>query len=150
MRALITHTAVLVAACSLVSVTAYAEPAVVTTGQYRVVSQTLLPHLEEMRRLHERSERCIDAARPARLFPVMDQPGLRACVLAVTAAPERFRLACDGNNGASGTAWLRRDGNAIRATLDAKMGGKNMTFTQEVTATRIGDCGVAQDALPTR
>jgi hypothetical protein len=51
-----------------------------------------------------------------------------------------YRLLCAGGQEATGTAqWLLR---VDRSTgrLDVRLGGKNMTFSQRVTATRLGDC----------
>lgn len=102
----------------------------------------VLPHLDEMRRMVTQHEVCLDEG-PAilQLFPVAGQPALRGCQLV---APENegmtFSLQCNENNGASGRLSFRREGEVVVGELEAKIGGKNMTFSQFVRVRRSGDC----------
>jgi hypothetical protein len=110
-------------------------------GQYELTWQTVMPHLEEMRRQSSTATRCLDGT-PDALFPVLAQPALRGCALApVAEAPAgRWRLVCQSARVASGEARLAAQGTQLRADLAIKMGGKNMTFTQHAEAVRRGAC----------
>jgi hypothetical protein len=112
-------------------------------GEYEVVSQMIMPHLDEMRRIEKRQRLCIEADELAVLFPVMRQPALRGCVLDYPAEHARrtnYVLQCESARVASGTAWLSRTSGRINGMLEVKMGGKNMTFSQRSTAIRRGAC----------
>lgn len=112
-------------------------------GRYHIESRMVLPHLEEMRRIVDVERTCLPAARVAGLFPVFRQPAMTGCTLdrADALAPAgAYVLHCEGNNGATGTAEIARDGARVTGVLRAKMGGKNMTFSQHITARRDGDC----------
>lgn len=110
-------------------------------GRYLIEAQTVMPHLEEMRRTRSRSEVCGDGHRIATLFPVFTQPALRGCDLEAEGGA-RLRLRCADDRVATGSGHLGRgtDGR-LRGALDIRMGGKNMTFSHYVTAVRTGDCG---------
>lgn len=118
-------------------------------GSYHVQSQMVLPHLDEMRRISEHRERCLAAADAQQLFPVFEQPALTGCrldLLNVSANEHQYALVCVAVNGGSGSAKLKFDGHHLKASLDAKMGGKNMTFSQYVQAEWQGPC-TAADAV---
>jgi len=51
-----------------------------------------------------------------------------------------YALVCEQSSGTTGKATWRIGEHVIRGTLDVKLGGKNMTFFQRVTAKVIGDC----------
>lgn len=119
-----------------------AEP-VLPGGRYVIASRMVLPHLEEMRRIVEEERACLSGGRVAALFPVFRQPAMTGCTLvpAPADAPAgAYALACEGNNGATGSARVSREGARVTAVLRAKMGGKNMTFSQHVVAVRESDC----------
>lgn len=112
-------------------------------GEYEVVTQMIMPHLDEMRRIEKRRRLCIEADEPAVLFPVMRQPALRGCVLdypAEHAGRTNYVLQCESARVATGTAQLSRTSGRIDGMLEVKMGGKNMTFSQRSTAVRRGAC----------
>lgn len=125
--------------CTLaLSVPAAADDHPFPPGQYEITWQTVMPHLDEMRRISDRETRCLRGD-PSELFPVLRQPALRGCTLGTSAAG-RYRLACTSDRVASGNATLSGDTSTLRGALTVKMGGKNMTFSQHVTATRRGSC----------
>lgn len=108
-----------------------------------IESQMVLPHLDEMRRISAHETTCIDNADATRFFPVFRQPALIGCAL----HPERadavgadYVLTCASANGATGTARLNVKDGHVKGKLMAKMGGKNMTFSQHVEAYREGNC----------
>ena len=52
----------------------------------------------------------------------------------------RYLLTCKSTEVATGAAWLEPRRDLILGELDVRMGGKNMTFSQYVTAERRGRC----------
>lgn len=110
-------------------------------GLYELSSQTVMPHLEEMRRITAVETRCLSAD-PSTLFPVLRQPALRGCALqpADRAPGERFELRCRTEMVATGTAVITNGAQHVRGDLSIKMGGKNMTFSQHVRARHLGPC----------
>ena len=49
-------------------------------------------------------------------------------------------LICEGGHGTTGTAQWHLGADKIRGTLNVKLGGKNMTFYQRITAKPLGKC----------
>jgi hypothetical protein len=111
---------------------------------YEVTIETVMPHLEENLRYtttHEKS--CIALANLSTVFPILDHPALAGCRLgAEDRAPDSvsYRLVCSGGHGTTGNALWQLGHNQIRGRLDVKLGGKNMTFSQSVTAKTLGPC----------
>jgi hypothetical protein len=110
-------------------------------GRYEISSQTVMPHLDEMRRITAVETRCLTDDATA-LFPVLRQPALRGCALVPTASSElgRFDLLCQTALVATGNAIVTVTPQHIKGDLSIKMGGKNMTFTQHVRARPQGPC----------
>jgi len=109
-------------------------------GRYALTAQTVMPHLEEMRRITEHETRCLDGE-PGRLFPVLDQPALRGCTLQTEGSPsDRYELVCQTTLVATGRARIVVGTRRVKGDLSVKMGGKNMTFSQHVTAEPQGPC----------
>ena len=50
-----------------------------------------------------------------------------------------YRLICEGGHGTTGTAQWHLGADKIRGTLNVKLGGKNMTFYQRITAS-LAEC----------
>lgn len=127
----------------VVAASVHAESATITNGFYAVESRMVLPHLDEMRRVSEQHSTCIANSDATLFFPVFDQPAMTGCGLhpeEIGAETVAYKLICAGANGATGTAKLSiRDGR-VKGELKAKMGGKNMTFSQYTDATRAGEC----------
>lgn len=106
-------------------------------GEYVLAAQMLMPHLEEMRRIVERSTRCLGEGDLRGFFPVMAQPALRGCEFGfphASADSQRYVLVCQSARVATGTAELVRTREGLVGNLQIKMGGKNMTFAQRVEA----------------
>ncbi|MEX2482435.1 MAG: DUF3617 family protein [Gammaproteobacteria bacterium] len=110
-------------------------------GLYELSAQTVMPHLEAMRRFTAVETRCLSAD-PSTLFPVLRQPALRGCTLqpAAGAPGGSFDLRCRTEMVATGTAVITTAPQHIRGDLSIKMGGKNMTFSQHVRARPLGAC----------
>jgi Protein of unknown function (DUF3617) len=116
-------------------------------GLYAIESQTVMPNLDEMRRIRKSTRRCIDADGPQSFFPILRQPALRGCDFSFDSrdgAVEVFALQCKTEFVATGTARLWASADRVRGSLYIKMGGKNMTFSQYVDASRVGPCGAVE------
>lgn len=133
-----------VLACSL----ALASEAV-PHGLYDVTTVTAMPHLEEnLRYATTHEKRCLGLADLASssVFPVLSHAALKDCRLDHESRQEdsiAFVLTCDGGHGTSGGARWRIGERQLSGTLSVKLGGKNFTFYQRVTATYVGDCAIA-------
>jgi hypothetical protein len=115
----------------------------VPVGSYTVTSQMIMPHLEEMRRISNQQTRCLNTPGPFGLFPVMDQPALHGCSFGYERADGdafSYLLVCQTARVATGSATLRQTSHGVTGAVDIKMGGKNMTFSQKIAATRVGEC----------
>ena len=121
----------------------HGESSTIKDGTYAVESRMVLPHLDEMRRVSEHQSTCIVNSDATLFFPVFHQPAMTGCALhpeEIGAETVAYKLICASVNGATGTAKLSiRDGH-VKGELKAKMGGKNMTFSQFIDATRTGEC----------
>jgi hypothetical protein len=135
-----------VAAAALAAFSAAAaEPGVtLAPGHYDVVAQTVLPNLEEsLRYATTRSRRCLGNEPADTLFPILLHPAFAGCTLVRQEGRRdewNFTLTCSNPEAASGSATLLIEAQRFDATLDLKMGGKNMTLSQRVSGTRRGEC----------
>jgi hypothetical protein len=117
---------------------------------YDVTIETGMPHLEENLRYtttHQRS--CISGKDLATEFPILNHPTLAGCMLrgesqngdnAAVNGTVKFGLSCNDPHGTTGAALWHIDKQRIWGRLDVKLGGKNMTFSQTVTAKVVGRC----------
>jgi hypothetical protein len=111
---------------------------------YAVTTETGMPHLEEnLRYTITHEKRCIGRDDLPRLFPILAHPALQGCVL--QDEQERsdglvYRLVCTAAHGTTGQATWRLDSPDLHGTLNIRLGGKNMTFYQRVTAVPLGHC----------
>lgn len=112
-------------------------------GAYDLVAQTVLPNLEEsLRYATTRSQRCLGSEPVDTLFPILLHPAFAGCtLLRQEGRRDMFTLQCTNAEAASGSASLLIEAQRFDATLDLKMGGKNMTLAQRVSGTRRGACG---------
>ena len=115
---------------------------------YEIVTETAMPHLEEnLRYATTREQRCLDENELWTSFPILQYAALKDCRL----EQERrqgdavsYALVCEGGHGTTGRAtWQLRRAHSI-GTLNVKLGGKNMTFYQRVTATALRACSPAR------
>ena len=113
----------------------------VAAGLYALETYTVMPHLDEMRRITKTEQRCVAADDVTGLFPVMRQAAFRGCALLPRASDEgEYELRCQTALVATGLAVLYEDAGDVSGTLAVKMGGKNMTFSQHTTAHFVGPC----------
>jgi hypothetical protein len=114
---------------------------------YEVTTETGMPHLEEnLRYTTTRAKVCLAHQALAAAFPILDHPALRGCSLQNEARQGdtvSYTLACEGGHGTTGEATWHVEERRIRGTLNIKLGGKNMTFYQRVTALPLGNCPAA-------
>lgn len=113
--------------------------------QYEVTTVTGMPHLEENLRYARTTEkRCLDLEDLSQEFWMLRDVSLQDCRLVKTgqsAEEADYVLTCQGGHGTTGKANWRLGPGAIRGSLDVRLGGKNMTFYQRITATPAGTCG---------
>lgn len=111
---------------------------------YDITVETGMPHLEEnLRYAIERSKQCLTRNDLASAFPILQHSSLAGCKLREQSSTEDtivYALVCGNSAKTTGTATWHIGEHAIRGTLDIKLGGKNMTFYQRLTATVIGEC----------
>lgn len=107
-----------------------------------------MPHLEDNLRYADRHERrCLDRDDLSDAFWMLHHVALQDCRLLKTgerADSASYRLECSGGHGTTGDAAWRFDGERLAGTLRVRLGGKNMTFFQRVTAQPLGDCPARQ------
>jgi len=134
----------LAAAASLLCAALWASDEAVAPGTYEITVRTLMPHLEEnLRYATTRERRCLRADELASVFPILRHHSLEGCKLgAGTRSGDtlRYVLACASPQVASGVARLDAAPGRVTGTLEIKMGGKNMTFSQRIDGVRLGDC----------
>jgi hypothetical protein len=120
-------------------------PASLPPATYSFVTETSMPHLEENLRYATTTEtRCLAAPEPlSAAFPVLQHASLNDCRLeqeARSGDTVSYVLACSGGHGTTGNAkWELSEKRSV-GTLNVKLGGKNMTFSQRVTVVRLGEC----------
>jgi hypothetical protein len=112
---------------------------------YEVTTLTGMPHLDENLRYATVTERrCVDPQALSGLFWMLGDVSLQDCKLvktAQTATEAEYQLQCSGGHGTTGQArWALRP-EALSGTLDVRLGGKNMTFWQRISARPLGPCG---------
>jgi len=111
---------------------------------YEVTTETGMPNLEENLRYTITHEKQCLAHRPlAEAFPILSHPALQGCSLMQESRRDdmvSYSLVCAGGHGTTGGAIWHIDEHQIRGTLNVKLGGKNMTFYQRVTALPLGAC----------
>jgi hypothetical protein len=137
----ILRTLTLVSAFAAVSI-----PASDTTPArlYEVITETGMPHLEEnLRYAVTRENRCLTDEELASAFPILKSASLADCKLrreGPRSDDASYLLVCDGGHGTTGSVSWHVGEQSIVGTLNVKLGGKNMTFFQRVTAKPLGQC----------
>jgi len=103
-----------------------------------------MPHLEENLRYGiTREKRCLGYQELFSAFPILNQGSLKECALHEEGRHEdtvSYLLICEGGQGTTGTAQWHLGADKIRGALNVKLGGKNMTFYQRITAKPLGEC----------
>lgn len=137
---------VLIAGALIVASAAVAET--MSPRLYEVITETAMPHLEENLRYTTTYERrCLAENELWTAFPVLHYAALKDCKLEQESRAEdavSYALVCEGGHGTSGRAVWRLGPTHSTGTLDVKLGGKNMTLYQRVTARALGACSTAR------
>jgi hypothetical protein len=105
---------------------------------YEVVTETDMPHLEEnLRYAIRREQHCLDRHDLSTAFWMLGHASLQDCRLvkaAEDAGSATYRLQCEGGHGTTGDARWQFEADRMTGTLRVRLGGKNMTFYQRITA----------------
>jgi Protein of unknown function (DUF3617) len=113
----------------------------IAPGLYTLTIETRLPHLEEaLRYATVRTTKCLAADSADSFFPVLQHEALSGCTLVATDRADTFALSCRNSEAATGSATFDSSHSGVHATLNLKMGGKNMTLSQRVVGARQGGC----------
>ena len=146
------------AALGPVAVAAACQPGLASTltvepGLYELTAQTVLPHLEEsLRYATTRTRHCLGTQEASALFPLLRHEAFAGCSLvheSSTGSEAHFSLRCANPQAATGGAHFTLQPAGFQAVLDIKMGGKNMTLSQRLSAPRLGACtGEAASEAP--
>jgi hypothetical protein len=111
---------------------------------YELTTETSMPHLEENLRYANTTRRqCLALSQLTMAFPILGHPALQGCKLENERRQLQslsYQLVCTGGHGTTGAAVWHLDEHRLRGTLDIKLGGKNMTFFQRITAIPLGSC----------
>src|SRR4051794_1878007 len=111
---------------------------------YAITTETSMPHLEEnLRYATTREQRCLEQEELWIAFPVLQYAALKDCRLeqgSRQADAVSYTLVCEGGHGTTGRATWQLGPTQSTGTLSVKLGGKNMTFSQRVTATLLDAC----------
>ena len=118
---------------------------ILTLLLYTITTQTGMPHLEENLRYATTHETvCLNLSELHQRFPILDSPALADCHLgqqSESTSGTTFPLVCANNHGTTGSALWTTYGVRSTGTLSIRLGGKNMTLYQRVTAISRGPCG---------
>lgn len=111
---------------------------------YEIITETAMPHLEEnLRYATTREQRCLERGELRSAFAILQYAALKDCRLDQESRQEdvvSYALVCKGGHGTTGHATWQLGPTQSTGTLNVKLGGKNMTFSQRVTARAQGAC----------
>lgn len=123
---------------------ALASTVSIEPGLYELTAQTVMPHLEEsLRYATTRSRQCLGTQEASALFPILRHEAFAGCSLdhdSTSSGEARFTLRCANPQAATGAAHFELQPAGFQAVLHIKMGGKNMTLSQRLTAPRLSAC----------
>jgi len=124
--------------------TSNASELVVTSGEYFIKAEIIMPHLEEnLRYTNTNSQKCLSREDPSSLFPLLNHASFVDCALTSKRSEGdhiEFDLVCRNPEAATGSANFVIGSDTLSGTLEVKMGGKNMKFSQRIRGHRIGSC----------
>ena len=140
-RKLVRNCTFLFVALNLAAVAA--EPA--APRLYEMSTETGMPHMEEnLRYAVAKERRCMGTHDLSSAFWMLRDVSLQDCELVKVsqeADAATYLLECSGGHGTTGDARWELAPERITGTLRVRLGGKNMTFYQRITARPVGDCG---------
>jgi hypothetical protein len=111
---------------------------------YEITAETAMPHLEEsLRYATTREQRCLEPNELWTAFPVLQDAALKHCRLEEQSRQTdavSYSLVCKSGHGTTGNATWQLGRTQSIGTLNVKLGGKNMTFSQRITVRPLGAC----------
>ena len=111
---------------------------------YQITTETGMPHLDEnLRYATTREKLCLNHQELSSFFPILHHKAFTGCKLDHeyrSGETVSYVLTCEEAHGMNGAARWQLSGAEIDGTLEVKLGGKNMTFYQRVTAKSLGEC----------
>jgi hypothetical protein len=111
---------------------------------YELTAEISMPHLEDnLRYAITHETRCLSRTELLTVFPILEHPSLSGCTLHPDSeSPDTilYRLSCHPDHRTTGEARWQTGPGAWRGTLRIRLGGKNMTFSQSITAVPLGQC----------
>jgi hypothetical protein len=111
---------------------------------YDVTTELGMPHLEDnLRYAITHEKRCLTSTELYGLFPILGHPALAGCQLGASLRDGdkiTYPLVCDEGHGTTGNAVWALGEHQLIGTLSVRLGGKNMTFFQRMTALPLGPC----------
>jgi len=111
---------------------------------YEIVIETGMPNLEEnLRYATTKSTQCFNDSELAHSFSALRHDALRGCELereGHLSDGSSYALTCKGSTETHGSATWSVTPERKVGTLRVKLGGKNMTFFQRVSARVLGAC----------
>ena len=115
---------------------------------YEIITETSMPHLEEnLRYATTREQRCLEPDGLWSAFPILQFAALKDCRLEPKSRQEdavSYSLVCTGGHGTTGHATWQLGRTQSTGTLNVKLGGKNMTFSQRLIARALGACSTTR------
>ena len=112
---------------------------------YEMTTETGMPHLEvNLRYATVTEKRCLNTEDLSGAFWMLKDVSLQDCRLVKageTVDESAYEFQCHGGHGTTGNATWQLGPTDIAGTLNVRLGGKNMTFFQRITAKAIGACG---------
>jgi hypothetical protein len=115
-----------------------------TRRLYQMSTHTGMPHLDEnLRYAVVNEQRCLDPNDLSGAFWMLDDVSLRDCKLAkLSQSPTgaSYVLQCNAGHGTSGDATWQFTPRQLTGVMNVRLGGKNMTFYQRITAAPVGEC----------
>src|SRR5262245_48774208 len=115
-----------------------------TLGYYDLTIEMQMPHLDaNLRYATRRHAHCLDRRWLSAAFGSLAYNALSDCAL----EHERqegdtvsYELVCRGGHGTTGAATWHIAADRIVGRLNVTLGGKNMTFSEQISGHRLGDC----------
>jgi hypothetical protein len=111
---------------------------------FEIVTETGMPHLEwNLRHAVVTELRCVTRSELASTFWMLRDVSLQDCRLEAQRSGDAqadYTLVCTGGHGTSGSARWTFEGERATGQLDVRLGGKNMTFWQRISARAVGVC----------
>ncbi|WP_421887894.1 hypothetical protein [Methylibium sp.] len=120
---------------------AHATPDAAPRRLYDLRTETGMPHLDEnLRYAVRREQRCLAPDDLSTVFWMLQDVSLQDCTLDKL-SDDAYQLRCSGGHGTTGDArWQFGADGGLVGRMNVRLGGKNMTFFQRVTATPVGPC----------